>query len=94
MTIDAAIEAIVKKIPSGDYFDTHYVILKLEKEHKDVYDEYVSTHGGVANLAGAHGQIGILINNKIDGATKVEPGSSHSYSTDGSEGPCALWTKI
>lgn len=93
MGIDAAIAAIVNDIPAGSYFDSHYVILKLKNEHEDVYNEYVSTHGGVANLAGAHGQLGILINNKIDGVTKVEPGSSYSYSTNGKECSCALFLK-
>ncbi|MCP4113477.1 MAG: hypothetical protein GY749_49435 [Desulfobacteraceae bacterium] len=88
-----AISEILKGIPQGKVFDSHYAISQLMKLHSDVYNTFVSgaedTNG---TFAARHGQIA----KEIDKFDTISKNSNKSWSENihGNPSECTAWVKL
>lgn len=96
------IQSIIKSLPSGTYFDSHYIISVIIKKHKDTYPKFCAEHLAEKNTTEvAHSQIakeikklteedhGSLVEQITDGTQ----GKSMSYNIRGNATPCTLWKR-
>jgi hypothetical protein len=96
-SIDDAIEKIVRAVPAGHIFDSHFVIRQLIKKSSD---EYLSFAGKSAPLSRkptlpTHGKIGQKIN-KLSGQLVKKMEDYPSWSENVREKPsrCTCWIKL
>ncbi|MCP4345432.1 MAG: hypothetical protein GY795_07890 [Desulfobacterales bacterium] len=88
-----AISEILKGIPQGKVFDSHYVISQLVKLHSDVYNTFVDgTEASNGTLAARHGQIAI----ETDKFDTISKNSNKSWSENihGNPSECTAWVKL
>lgn len=90
-----AIRRIIEPIPSGRFFDSHYVIDQLIRNYSDEYIVFVSRFAtGQSPTLTAHRQIGMSIR---DGATDLveerDGELSWSQTIHATNAPCALWKR-
>ncbi|GBU26347.1 hypothetical protein R83H12_03043 [Fibrobacteria bacterium R8-3-H12] len=91
MSIKNSIQEIIKKIPKGKIFDSHYVINQLIAEHSDEYLAFASqvkTH----KTATVHGLIAKEIKNLPSLVEQVE-GEFWSDNIRGNASECAGWRR-
>ena len=90
------VEQIVRDIPSGKVFDSHYVIDTLIKNHSDVYlsfaaQKFPEGHVDTPNL---HSQIARIIRG-LKGELVTQPGlQSCSYTIHETASECELWKRM
>ena len=103
MSLRDSIKQIIKAIERGCYFDSHFVIDQLIKDHSDEYINHVSRFAGEGKTEitlVAHAHIGQEIDGCIDGLgerVKSPDGKgapSWSINIHGTAGQCALWRRI
>jgi hypothetical protein len=92
MTMERALNAIVEGIPSGHYFDSHYVIDQLRKLYSDRYMAYMRSLPNADEFQ-AHGLLAQRITLMSGIAQKVD-GLSFSMNINGEGSPCALWRRL
>ena len=82
------IKSIIKKIKKGTFFDSHYIIDTLIKEHSNDYFDFIRNTAGTTRYV--HGKIAKLI-----GRCRLvkRAGDSLSYTIHYKANPCALWQR-
>ena len=92
--MDNAIREIIDGIKSGLYFDSHFVINQLIRNHSDAYLRYAQEFkADVSDITLVmHGQIGLKIGRLTDKVEKV--GDSLSENIHTNIGECACWRKL
>ena len=90
---DAIVE-IIKSIPPGSVFDSHFVIDTLILEHSDVYLTFAAPIGdGPGKTTSVHGHIGKQIA-LFESADIKRVGESWSRTIHGNAGKCTCWRKL
>jgi len=93
MSIENSIQDIIKKIPQGKIFDSHYVINQLISDYSDEYLTFASSGTTPQkNTASVHGRIGQEIKALSDLVEQV-PGEFWSDNIRGNASVCAGWRK-
>jgi hypothetical protein len=88
-----AIQEIIKKVPKGKIFDSHYVIDQLRSEYPDVYLTFASTGKSPQKKTNSvHGRIAKEIKKLSDLVVQV-PGEYMSENIRGKASECAGWKK-
>ena len=95
--MESAIRAVLssKKIPAGNYFDSHYVIQTLLKDKRWTaqYMRYVAGNTrNSSSVAHAHSLISKIIKRQGDIVERAA-GKSVSHDIHGCSVSCALWRK-
>jgi hypothetical protein len=94
MRMKNAIQEIIKKIPKGKIFDSHYVINQLIADHSDEYLAFASqvkTH----KTATVHGLIAQEIKQLSDLVKQEgETGDFWSENIRGNASECTGWRKL
>jgi hypothetical protein len=88
-----AIQKIIKKIPKGKIFDSHYVINQLISDYSD---EYLIFASSVKNSKNKTKTVHALIGNEIKELSDLivqEPGKFWSDNIRGKASECAGWRK-
>jgi hypothetical protein len=88
------VESIVRAIPTGLVFDSHYVIDTLIKDHSDIYLRFAAQTNPAGQVTEyIHAQIAGIIRDL--GANLVtRPGlQSWSYTIHGTASKCELWQR-
>lgn len=93
--MESAVESVIRKVERGVYFDSHFVIDTIIRDHSDAYltfaaeriprdmvTEYV--HSEIAKIISAYN--GSLVE-------RVEGAESMSYNIRGNASTCALWIR-
>lgn len=80
---------IVSNIPNGIYFDSHYVIECLIKEHLDVYIQCATENQSAENY---HSEISKML--KDESLNIKQCGRSLSFNIKGNANKCMLWKKL
>lgn len=87
------IQEIVKKVPRGCIFDSHFVINILRERFSDQYLSFAGRSGGKQQpTLPTHGKIGQAIN-KLDGIKKIDF-PSWSQNIRGRPSRCTCWRKL
>lgn len=88
------VEKIVRDIPSGMVFDSHYVIDTLIKEHSDIYLSFAAQRypAGQVTTANFHAQIAVVIRGLASLITQPNL-KSWSYTIHGTASECELWQR-
>jgi UDP-N-acetylglucosamine enolpyruvyl transferase len=87
-------EAIVKNVPKGFIFDSHFVISELIKSHSDQYLTFSSKYAESSKVTlSTHGQIGKEIN-KLNGDLIELIGPSWSENIHRNSSECTCWKKL
>ena len=90
-----AIKEILKGIPEGKIFDSHYIISQLIKHHSDVYLIFASDIDVESQkTAVVHGQIGKKIAQFESGIIKRVEELSWSENIHGNSSECTAWKKL
>jgi len=88
-----AIQEIIKKVPKGKIFDSHYVINLLISDYSD---EYLTFASSVKNSKNKTKTVHALIGNEIkafSGLVDPMPGEFWSDNIRGKASECAGWRK-
>jgi hypothetical protein len=97
MEIQEAIERILRGIPEGNVFDSHFVIdaLLSKEDGSDAYLAFASTmaQGGRPTLT-THQQIGHTIKKFCGSLIEQMPNDSWSMTIHNTPGKCAAWKRI
>jgi hypothetical protein len=90
-----AIQEIIKKIPKGKVFDSHYVINQLISDYSDEYLIFASSVADSSKKTiSVHGLIGKEIKNLSDLVEQVgETGEFWSDNIRGNASECTGWRK-
>lgn len=91
-----AIEEIIKNVPKGKIFDSHYVINQLISDYSDEYLAFassVATNTTQNKTAVVHGLIAKEIKNLSNLVTQ-ESGDFWSDNIRGNASECAGWRRI
>jgi len=90
-----AIQEIIKKVPKGKIFDSHYVINQLISDYSDEYLTFVSSVADSSRkTVSVHGLIGKEIKNLSDLVEQVgEAGDFWSDNIRGNASECTGWRK-
>ena len=89
MNLEKTIREIISGIPSGTFFDLHTVVLKMLKEHDEVY---LSNTGGHTSIAQYHSKISSIVGQITD---LVEiAGNSYSKNIHDKFSECHLFKRI
>ncbi len=92
--IISAINNIVSGIPRGKYFDSHFVIFCLLKNHSDTYFRFIALFANSENtVLTAHGQLAQEIGRCSSLVRKMDE-ESISFNIHTNSGSCALWQRI
>jgi len=95
--MEEIIREVIRGVPRGKVFDSHYVIQELLRR-EDGTDAYIVFGADYATSARptltAHQQIGHLIAGLRDLARRVPDTQSWSMTIHGMPGECALWQRI
>ncbi|MFA5367289.1 MAG: hypothetical protein WC333_05375 [Dehalococcoidia bacterium] len=90
-----AISAILRNIPAGRIFDSHYIISQLIKFYSD---EYLNFAGGITIASDrtltVHGQIGKEIARFEPDLILRLPNMSWSENIHGNSSECTAWEKL
>jgi hypothetical protein len=95
ISIDDAIEEIVRKVPSNRIFDSHFVIRRLNKQHHDQYLSFAAEAAPDSRrpTLPMHGKIGQKINKLSGQLIKRLEYTAWSENERGNPGPCACWIR-
>lgn len=88
--MENTVKGIIKKMSKGEYFDSHYVIDTLIREHSDDYFEFIRATRGPTETV--HGEIAKLV--RGCGLVRKVSDKSISYTIHATASPCALWERI
>ncbi len=92
--MEQALRAIIKKIPKGHVFDSHFVINQLIKFHSDTYFTFFRHYNPADGIAGiVHGHIAQTIR-QLDDLVVIVSDKAWSETIHGKGGRCACWKKI
>ena len=93
--METAIRSIVKKVPEGKIFDSHFVIDQLIKNHSDVYLIFASSIDASRNKTSlVNGRIAQEIKKLSDVVEQVDnTGDFWSVNMRGKPGECSGWKK-
>jgi len=95
MAIQGVIERVIRRIPKGQVFDSHFVIEQLLKNYSDEYIRFTSRYSRVKiPTLTAHQQLGRQIDQFDSILIRRLPHTSHSQNMHGRSGQCALWQKL
>jgi hypothetical protein len=91
-----SIEAILREIEVGSYFDSHMVINRMIRDFSDDYLRIAqNTDEATENLTlRVHQSIGHMIAKFKGELVERQDGQSWSMNIHGSESLCALWKRI
>ena len=93
--MQALVEQILRSIPVGRVFDSHFIIQRVIESGSDTYIRFASQYsGGQEPTLTSHQQIGHVINSFSGTLVQRMPADSWSQSIHGSPSPCALWRRI
>jgi hypothetical protein len=92
--IQKPIQEIIKKIPKGRIFDSHYVINQLISEYSDEYLNFASSIAvdSRKKTIVVHGQIGMEIK-KLSDLVEQMQGEFWSDNIRGNASECTGWRK-
>ncbi len=88
-----ALTTIVNAIPSDRYFDSHYVIETLIRNHGDTYFHFLRA-SNQNTTALVHRDISALIQQFVPHLVTDTMSKSHSYNIREHATPCRLWKKV
>ncbi len=90
-----AIQQIIKDVPSGCVFDSHFVITRLIKKKSDEYLTFASSIDAATDKTLAvHGKIGQEIAKFESGSIRRMVQVSWSENVHGIPSPCTSWEKL
>ena len=81
------IEQLIREIPTGCYFDSHYIIRMLILKHSSEYNRFSRT-----GTLSKHGRIGQIIR-QCNGVTEVKDYKSFSENIHARGSRCTLWLR-
>lgn len=84
------IAQIIGTIPSGCFFDSHYVISMIIERGSDVYIHFAGPEETTAQM---HGRIAVLVSTLPD-LCRPTGNQSWSHNIHHTPGVCALWERI
>jgi hypothetical protein len=92
--IERIIRQLVSRVKKGYFFDSHYIIDTLIRDHSDIYMQFVAQHVVRSKVTEhIHGAIAKLIG-KNTGLVRRVTDKSFSYNIRGKASSCVLWEKI
>jgi len=90
-----AISEILKKIPKGKIFDSHYVISQLIKHHSDAYLSFAGNiNANSDRTLAVHGQIGKEIAKLESSSISRITNMAWSENIHGNPSECMAWEKL
>ena len=95
MTINVAIEELIKAVPKDCIFDTHHIINNLIKKYSDAYLAYAASFKSSYKVTlTLHGNIGKEIAKLEPALIERMPLKSYSDNVHGESSVCACWRKL
>ena len=92
--IETAIQDIVKSIPQGHLFDSHFVIGELLRHHSDEYLSFACSFSqGAFTTECFHGHIGQKIAALEGTLIARSEAKSWSHNIHGAASPCTSWKR-
>ena len=97
--MNETIENILAGIDKGTYFDSHFVIDTVIRNHSDAYLTFAASHKAKGKVTEyVHSEIAKVISlfeDEDKGLVKrVERAESLSFNIRGNASKCALWVKV
>jgi hypothetical protein len=87
------IQQIIGRVPRGMYFDSHFVIDTIIKEHSDDYLRYAAQSMPAGTTPSVHSQIACIIRSFHPNLITQVGSESFSYNIHGKPSECQLWLK-
>ena len=94
MTIEAAVGEIIRGVPAGRAFDSHYIIKSLIRAHSDMYLRFAAEYSASRKTTlTVHQQIGGVISSFEGTLVDRLDLDSWSFNVHCRPGKCALWRR-
>ena len=93
--LEDAIKKIIESIQVDHYFDSHFIIQELIKNHSDEYLKFASKYKDSQDITTlTHSQIGFLVKSLCKNNIIEQAGKSWSTNIHGKNSSCTMWKRI